>query len=357
MKNFTVGPVQMCDDVKNLGAIDIPYFRTPDFSKLMCENEKLMLDFSGAPNHSRAVFMTCSSTGSMEAVVINLFGRKDKVLIVNGGSFGARFVKICSIHNIQFEEIKLRFGQKLTKKHLEEYEGRDFSALLVNIDETSSGVLYDANMLGNFCKRNKMLFVCDCVSSFLADYFNMQESYVDVMITGSQKALACPPGVSIIVLSPTAIERIKKAEVASLYFDLKSALLDGERGQTPFTPAVGTLIQINHRLKSIAVNGGPNSEIKKVSEQAADFRNKIKRFPFELISESPANAVTALHPINKDAYEICQILKAEYGIWVCPNGGEFKSIVFRVGHIGNLNLKDNDIIIGAFEDMMKRGLL
>ena len=98
-------------------------------------------------------------------------------------------------------------------------------------------------------------------------------------------------------------------------------------------------------------------EIKRVAEQAKDFREKIKELPFTFVSESPANGVTPVHPLNADAYEIFTTLKDEYGIWICPNGGEMKSEIFRVGHIGHLNHEDNTTLINALKDMQRRGLL
>ena len=152
MLNFTIGPVMSSDMVLQVGAEQIPYFRTPEFSAIMLENEELMLKFANAPKQSRAIFMTNSSTGSMEAVVMNCFTSLDKVLIINGGSFGERFVQLCLIHSIPCEVLKLNYGQKLTKERLYDYDKKGFTGLLVNVDETSTGVLYDINMIGEFCR-------------------------------------------------------------------------------------------------------------------------------------------------------------------------------------------------------------
>ena len=323
----------------------------------MLENEQLMLKFSKAPLGSKAVFMTNSSTGSMEAVVMNCFTGDDKVLVIDGGSFGHRFVELCEIHDIPHTALKLNHGQKLSKERLYEYDGMGFTGLLVNVDETSTGVLYDAEMIGEFCRKNGIFFVCDCVSSFLADQFDMAHCGADVMITGSQKVLACPPGISIIILVPRAVDRVKAAKVKSMYFNLADALKNMERGQTPFTPAVGILRQINARLKEIEAAGGADVEIRRVAEQAKDFREKIMELPFTFVSESPANGVTPVHPLNANAYEIFLTLKDEYGIWICPNGGDMKNEIFRVGHIGHLTHEDNTTLINALKDMQKRGLL
>ena len=357
MLNFTVGPVMSSKEVCSIGALQVPYFRTAEFSEIMLENEKYMLQYTKAPVGSKTVFMTCSSTGSMEAVIMNCFTTKDKVLIINGGTFGQRFVDICEIHEVPYVALELEHGRKLTKEKLYEYDDQDFTGLLVNVDETSTAVLYDTKMLGEFCKKNNLFFVCDCVSSFLADPFDMEECGADVMITGSQKVLACPPGISIIVLAPKGLERVESSNVRTMYFDLKNALKNQERGQTPFTPAVGILLQINERLKEIDRNGGADAEVNKVAAQARDFREKIKDLPFELVSESPANGVTSVHPTTADAYEIFLKLKDEYGIWICPNGVEMKNTIFRVGHIGALSHDDNTTLVNAFKDLQKRGVL
>ena len=357
MLNFTVGPVMSNEEVLKIGAEQVPYFRTQEFSKVMQENENLMKKFAKAEEKARAVFITGSGTASMEAVVMNVFTEKDKVLVVNGGSFGKRFVELCDIHKVPYEEIKVEFGKALTPEMLDAYDGKGFTGFLVNVHETSSGVLYDIDLISRFCKKNNLFLVVDAISSFLADEFDMAGLGVDVMITGSQKALACPPGISIIILSEKAVKRVEKQDVKSMYFDLKSALKNGERGQTPFTPAVGTLRQINARLKKIDTDGGVENEIKKISELADDFREKIKGLPLEIVSEAMSNAVTPLHPLNVSASAVFSLLKDEYSIWICPNGGELADKVFRVGHIGALTKEDNTKLVAAFKDMTRRGLL
>lgn len=357
MINFTVGPVQSSQEVKEIGGENVPYFRTPEFSEIMIQNEALMKEFSGAVKDSKVVFITGSGTASMEAAIINTLTDKDKVLIVNGGSFGQRFVDLCQLHSINYTEIKLDYGKSLKEEHLKKYENKGFTAFLVNVHETSTGVHYDMNLISDFCTRNKLFLIADNISSFLADEFSMDKLKVDVMITGSQKALACPPGISIIVLSPKALERVQKVNCKCMYLDLKNHLKNMERGQTPFTPAVGILLQINARLQEIKMKGGVKFEIQRVSDLAEDFRKRIIDMPFKLLSESPSNAVTALQSLNTSAYDIYTELKEHYGIWVCPNGGELKDKVFRVGHIGNLTIEDNTKLINALKDMKLKGVI
>ena len=288
---------------------------------------------------------------------MNCLNKEDKALVVNGGSFGHRFVQLLELHDVPHTEIVLGHGKALKKEMLDQYEGKGYTAFVVNLHETSTGVHYDIDMISDFCKRNGMFLLVDSISSFLADEFNMEKLGVDVMLTGSQKALACPPGVSVIVLSPKAIARIENNNPKCMYFDLKDALKNGERGQTPFTPAVGILRQINARLKEIDAEGGVSEENKKIAELAADFREKIKGLPFEIVSEAMSNAVTPLHPTTANAYDIFLTLKDEYGIWVCPNGGDMKDTIFRVGHIGALTKEDNTTLVNAFRDLQKRKII
>ena len=360
MLNFTVGPVMASESVREIGREQIPYFRTPEFSAVMFENETLIKKFAGAEKNARAVFLTGSGTASMEAAVINVFTAADKVLVVDGGSFGHRFVEMLQIHEIPHDVIIPEFGHSIAEGQLEAYEGKGYTGFLVNLDETSVGVLYDIKLISQFCKRNDIFLVVDSISSFLCDPFEMEKLGVQVMITGSQKALACPPGISVITLSEAAVEKVYANDPKCMYLDLKLALKNGERGQTPFTPAVGTLLQIHQRLQEIETSGGVQAEIARIHALATYFRSKIKeeQLPFEITSYSLSNAVTPLSPTSGvSAYSIFEVLKDEYQIWVCPNGGDLADKIFRVGHIGALTTKDFDVLIEAWKDMQKRGLL
>lgn len=357
MLNFTVGPVMSSEEILSIGAEQVPYFRTPEFSKVMLENEKLFLQFAGAPTGARGVFLTGSGTAAMEATVANTLTSEDNALIVVGGSFGKRFSELCEIHRIPHTDIAIPDGQTLTAEQLSAYEGKGYTAFLVNIHETSTGVLYDAQLISEFCHRNNLFYIMDAISAFLADPLDMAELGVDVFITGSQKALACPPGVSLVALSPAGLERVSRIDSGCMYLDFKSALKNGERGQTPFTPAVGILLQINERLRQLQRAGGVAVENARIATLATDFRQRVAHLPLTCISPAPSNAVTALHPENVSAYSVFTTLKDEYDIWICPNGGEKAETVFRVGHIGALTIESNKRLVDALDSLVFRGLL
>lgn len=359
MINFTVGPVQSSDSIRAIGAEQVPYFRTAEFSELMLENEALIKKFAHSSEESRVVFMTCSGSGGMETAIINTLTSKDKAIVINGGSFGERFVELLGLHEIPYAEIKLEPGKALRAEHLAPYEEQGYTCFLVNKHETSTGVHYDMDLISEFCKRNGLFLIVDCVSTFLADSFDMKALGADVMITGSQKALACPPGIAVMCLSIRALQRIENTKCKCQYLDLKLALKNMERGQTPWTPAVGILRQINARLKEIDANGGVEVEISRTADLAKYFRNKLVEYslPFEIVSESLSNAVTPLHPTTASANDIFLKIKDEYGMWICPNGGSMKDSIFRVGHIGHLTTDDYDKLIDAFLDLQKRGII
>lgn len=357
MLNFALGPVMSSDLILEVGSQQTPYFRTPEFSKVNLENEQLMKELLHASDDSRAIFLTGSGTSGMEATVMNVLNEDDKVLIVNGGGFGQRFVDLCNLHNIDCDDIKLEFGHCLTREKLYEYDGKEYTAFIVNICETSSGVYYDINLISEFCKKNNLLLIVDAVSSFLADDLNMVEHDVDVVITGSQKALACPPGIAIIVLSENAIKRVEKNTCKSMYFDFEDMLINGIRGQTPYTPAITIILQLNARLNQLKNDGGIEAEIQRISDLAADFRSKITEFPFIVKSNCLSNAVTTVHSKEKIEANIVEILKNEYDIWVSTARDDLsETMLFRVGHMGDLTPKDNDTLIEALRDIQKRGL-
>uniref|UniRef100_UPI0038904407 aminotransferase class V-fold PLP-dependent enzyme n=1 Tax=Anaerovibrio sp. TaxID=1872532 RepID=UPI0038904407 len=203
MRLFTVGPVEMFDEVKAIRADkdSVPYFRTKEFSELMLETDELLRKFAKAGEGAKTVYLTASGTAAMEAAVMNCFTEQDRLLVINGGSFGQRFVDICEVHNIPHDVVTVEYGETLTSDMLLPYEATDYNGLLVNIDETSTGQLYDIKLLSDFCRKKDMYLVVDAISSFLCDEFDMAGNDVDVMIASSQKGACISPGLSMVVLS------------------------------------------------------------------------------------------------------------------------------------------------------------
>jgi len=351
---FTVGPVQMYPDSLEVGGQPLPYFRTKEFSQTLLACEAGLLALAGAPSSSRVAFLTCSGSGAMEAVLGQVFGAGDRLLIVDGGTFGHRFVEIAECLGLAYDAVALRPGETLKPEHLAGRDLRLYRGLAVNAHETSTGVTYDLSWLGDLCREHALLFVVDAISAFLCDEVAMARDGIDFLITSAQKALALAPGLAMVMVSPRGREVLSGRRSASYYLDLNRHLKDGERGQTPFTPAVGVVLQLEKRLEHLQAAGGVEVQVRAAAAKAAYFRGLLDGVPVRPFAERPSNALTSLRPTNGQAAdEVFVRLKDSHGLVVTPNGGALAKTVFRVGHMGNLNEQDYDRLAAALKEVMR----
>jgi aspartate aminotransferase-like enzyme len=265
---------------------------------------------------------------------------------------------LCDIHNIKHHKLELAFDEELTAAHLAAYTNKGITGLLVNIHETSTGQLFDAKMLSEFCKKENLLFIIDAISSFLADPLDMNDIAADAIIFSSHKSMALNPGISCVVISPKAYaERVEGNKTKVLYLDFNNHINDLKRGQTPFTPAVNVALTMNDMLGSIC-KVGINEKIKQTREIALDFRSKIKAIKNVEVPSFPlSNALTPLVFHDGEAKKVYEILCNEYGLMLTPNGGELADKVLRVGHIGNHTIAENDEIITALKEIYNKEFL
>ena len=343
---FTPGPVKMSKEILELGAKQTPYFRNNEFSNVLLSCEKNLLSLVNAPENSKVIFLTASGTAGMESVVMNLLNENDNALVVNGGGFGQRFVDICSSYEIKHTNYKVKNTN--LKDISQNINGNNFNTFIVNAHETSIGHLYDLEAIGNFCKESNILNIVDAISMFTTDELDMQKQNIDTIILSSQKGLALPPGLTMIILNEKSIEKLN--DIKSYYFNFKNYLKDGVRGQTPYTPCVSIILQLEYRLNQIIKDGGINSTIKKANDIANHFREEISSLKFSFYSEFMPNAMTTLRvPNNINAKDIVNILENEYKIIVCPNGGDIGKELFRISHMGNLNKNDINDLVSALK--------
>lgn len=344
---FTPGPVKMSEEILQLGAKQTPYFRNSKFSEVTFACEKGLLEMVNAPAGSKVFFLTASGTAGMEAAVMNLLNKNDNALVVNGGSFGQRFVDICATHEIPHTDFKVK---NTNLGDIESLAPADsYSALIVNAHETSIGQLYDLDVMGAYANKNNMFFIVDAISMLVTDPLDMQQSNIDVVIASSQKGLALPPGLTMVILSPKALDKIQP--VKSLYFNFKDYLSNGERGQQPYTPAVTIMLQLEARLSQLKQRGGITQSIAHAREVAEYFRESIKALPLKTYTTYMPNAITALTPTDgKSAMDIVNAMEENYKVIVCPNGGAERDLVFRVSHMGEVTKEYTDILIDALHD-------
>lgn len=341
---FTPGPVPMSKEILKMGSLQLPYFRNEYFSKIVLECKKDLLELVNAKEDSEVVFITSSGTGAMEATIMNLLSKEDNAIIINGGGFGQRFVDICNTHNIPNFDMKINKDDNIDFKELSSINA---SAFVVNAHETTIGKFYNLNKIGQFCKKNKLLNIVDAISSFVSDEINMKKHNIDALIISSNKGLALPPGLAIVILSPKAVSKLQ--EINSIYFNFKSYILDVQRGQTPFTPAISIILQLNKRLKELKKQTISKTN-KKTKKLANYFRKNIKDLPFEFYVKNMPNAMTTLTPTDgKHASEIIKEFEEKYNIILTPSGGDLKEKLIRVSHMGNMNKKYIDVLINALK--------
>jgi len=344
---FTPGPVKMSDEILEVGAKQTPYFRNCEFSDVTFACEKGLLEMVNAPEGSKVIFLTASGTAGMESVVMNLLTKDDNALVVHGGGFGGRFVDICKVHEVPHHDFKV----KNTNLHdIETLAPKEkFSSLIVNAHETSVGHIYSLDAMGAYAKKNNLFFIVDAISMLVTDPIDMTEQNIDVVIASSQKGLALPPGLTMVVLAPSALSKVH--DVQSMYFNFKDYLSNGERGQTPFTPAVTIMLQLEARLEQIARRGGVQQSINSAKAIAEYFRESIKALPLKAYTEYMPNAMTTLTPTDgKSAMDIVNGLEDGYKVMVCPNGGAERDIIFRVSHMGDMTRAYTDVLINALHD-------
>lgn len=343
---FTPGPVEMSKNVLKAGSRQLPYFRTESFSKKIQFCEQNIVQMVNAPAGSRCIFLASSGTGAMDAVMTNLFNEHDNLVIVNSGEFGKRFTELASFYHINFREIVKKHGEAININDLNINVSPESSAFLINGLETSTGVLHDLFLAGQFCSQNKLMNIVDGISVFLNDELDMLKQNIDILILSSQKGLALPPGLSIVILSPSALGKINNTSPRSYYFDFHKYLDNMTRFQTPFTPPVGIIIQLTKRLEEIISEGGPQNEVARRKKLASYFRERINEFPLKIFPERLSNGVTALSPTDgRSAFDIVKYFENNYKIYLCPNGGNLRNTVFRVSHMGDIDEKSIDKLI------------
>lgn len=355
MRYYSMGPVAMFPSTLEVSGRQVPYFRTPEFSQLMLETDSLFKRLLATADDTRIMYLTASGTAAMEATLFNCFDSRDKLLVVDGGIFGHRFVQICEKFGIPYDAVSLAFGEELTAEKLDDYADGAYTAFVVNIHETSTGQLYDIELISRFCQERGLYLIVDAISSFLADPYEMDRWGIDATILSSQKGLALGPGMSFVALSPRLFdEKVMQVDPPSLYFDFKEYAVNFERGQTPYTPAVRVAYELNDMLNHLAAEG-IDQRLASVASIADDFRTKLGTLEGVEVPKYPlSNAMTPILFTERNASAVYEYLKEERGICLTPCGGELKDLMTRVAHIGYHALSENDLLMGELSQALIR---
>lgn len=340
-------PGNIEEDILQIGAGQVPYMRTAWFSGLMKDNERMLLKAIGCKD-GRVLFYTSSGTCAMEAVVANYVAAVGKAFIVDGGTFGHRWIEICDYHGLERQVFEVPFAKDIDYERLDrELGGSDAKVLLCPQHETSSGQLFDIERIGAICRKYGIRLVVDAVSSFLADELDMDRTGADVVITSSQKGLNLPPGISFVILSAKALD-IDFVH-GCYYSDFQNNLKNLTRGQTPYSPMTTLFMQLNERLRRNEA-GGPAEVIRTTREKAMYFREKCREYGWEMSAERQSNAITGFY-IRKGVDILFEELQKK-GIYIMPSA---RPGYFRVSHMGIQSREEIDALVQAIHEIEMRG--
>ena len=294
-----------------------------------------------------------SGTGAFEGAIQNLFSPGDKVLVVNNGNFGGRWVKMSRAFGLEVSELEYDWGRKADNEEVAEALANDpeIKAAICVLSETSTGTVNDIE--GFARAAADVVTIVDAVSGLGACTLRTDEWGVDVVVAGSQKALMTPPGLGFVSVSPRAMRMHEESLMPRYYFDWKAARKAYEKdpAQTAWTPAVSLIIQLDVALQQLIDEGIENVFGRHVLLGRAS-RAGIKGMGLELFGpdEDPNSAVTAAWvPEGIDGKQLVRMIFREHGIQVAGGQGEMAGRIFRIGHCGYFDAFDIIATIAATE--------
>ncbi|WP_027334740.1 aminotransferase class V-fold PLP-dependent enzyme [Mycoplasmopsis felifaucium] len=252
---FTPGPINNYQEVSEILSSAVLHHRSPLFKYYLDQTTNLIKDFFKTKN-GLPLFVTCSATGAMEAIVVNLVEPGDKILLIEAGDFGKRFQimieRLCQ-NNLNLDILSYPDGETYIIKDVEEkLKNNKYKSVFITHHETSTGVVHDVKAVGELIKKlsPESLYIVDTTSSFIHEEIEFDKWGIDAAIGTSGKAFCVMPGLSCVCLSKKAIEVARNNKNYKFYFDLP-AYVDYYTNQrsTPYTPASSILIAINAAMK------------------------------------------------------------------------------------------------------------
>jgi serine---pyruvate transaminase len=352
-KNYllTPGPTQIPGSVTSVFAQPIIHHRTPAFESLF-EKVRSGLKYL-YQTRQEVILLTATGTGAMDAAVSNLFKRGDSVITINAGKFGERWTKIAQAYGLNAIEILLDPGESVEPEQVFKVaqENPHAKGILFQATETSTGVSMPTQAICRIAKDKGMLSVCDAITACGVSQLPMDQWEIDVLITGSQKALMIPPGLSMIALSEKAWECTKSADLPRFYFDLAKEKKAVVKNQTSWTPAISLIQGLYESLRMIEEEGLENL-FKRHDLLARATRNAVQALGLDILAKkSPSTSVTAVKvpPSIKDGRQIPKIMRDKYGVTIVGGQDELEGKIIRLSHFGYCDRFDITTGISALE--------
>ncbi len=347
---FTPGPTQIPERVQVAMSSPLTHHRGSKFKKIfedVIEDLKYFFQTEGD-----VITLTASGTGAMEACVVNLLSKNDRVLTVSGGKFGERWGQLCQTYGADAQIMEIPWGQAVNpsqiKSHLE--KSPDTVAVFLTHSETSTGVAVDLKSIAEVVKKHsEALLVVDTITSAGVLPFKMDEWGIDVAVTGSQKGLMCPPGLAAVALNDRAWKKVAVSDMPKFYFDLLKEKKAQESMTTAWTPAITLFMGLREALKMIREEGLENMwQTYELLAHAT--REAVKGVGLDLFAQSPSNSLTAVRlPESIDGLKFKRHLREKYGIEVAGGQAQLKGKIIRIAHMGYYDTLDMIAMVSALE--------
>ncbi|MFC7319877.1 pyridoxal-phosphate-dependent aminotransferase family protein [Halobacillus campisalis] len=302
--------------------------------------------------------LSSSGTSALEAAVVNTTSAGDEVIVVVAGAFGERFAKICNTYELNVHRIDVEWGNAVQVAAIEEQlqANPNVKAVFVTHCETSTGVMHPVEEIAERVHEvSEALVIVDGVSSMGGAALDMDGSGIDLLISGSQKAMMLPAGLAFAAVSEQAWSVIHENTRPRFYLDLRTYKKSLDSGQTPFTPALSLLFGLQEVLSLIEEEGldkvHERHQIMKEMTRAA-FR--ALNVPLLVSEEDASSTVTSVRPQTFKAEQFRKIANEEFGLMTAGGQGHLKGEIFRVGHMGYSRPTNVLQYISIIEVVLKR---
>jgi serine---pyruvate transaminase len=348
---FTPGPTPVPPEVLAALATPVVHHRSSDFRPVYrecLERLKLLCRTS-----SDVLLFTASGTGAMESAVANLAAPGSRVVVVSAGAFGERWIEIAERYGCDVSALRYEWGEVPRPDDLAARlaELGDVRAVLLTHSETSTGVVSDLRAHAEAIRPSGAHVVVDAVSSLGAVPLEMDEWGIDVVCSGSQKALMTPPGLAVAAVSDAVWEPAGRSSLPRYYFDWERTRKAQEILDAPFTPAVSLVLGLNVAL-GMLLDEGLDAVFDRHARLGRACREGAKAMGLELFSpdDDSSAVVTAIKtPPAIDAAELVGLLRERYGVQLAKGHGPLAGTVFRIGHIGYYDVFDVATALAAVE--------
>lgn len=354
---FTPGPTPLQPAVQEALARPIVHHRTDEFRGVFKACTAGLKGF--LKTDDEVLILACSGTGAMESAVVNTLSPGDAMLALVAGHFGERWAAIGKAHGLDVRTLEASWGEAVSPQRVAEALDRDpkIRGVFVQLSESSTGACHDIEALARIARaRPDTLLVVDAISGAGAMKLETAAWGVDVVVVGSQKALALPPGLAFLSASQRAWARIDASTSPRFYFDLRRERKAQAGGESAFTPAISLLIALQAALGSVEGMGGVEALVQNAGTLAAMTRAAAAALGLPLVAPQHfGDALTALYPPDGiDSDGIVKGLKAEFASTVAGGQGALKGKIFRIAHLGYYDTTDILGLLGSLEIVLQR---